>query len=95
MSDSAIQRPKLVLVGGKTYFLAAFEAAFNQTALAHVARRTANKSTPRQIMRTVAAMKSDRAHRVVLKEALELLSTQEPTSTLGDIAARFPAPDKV
>jgi hypothetical protein len=86
---------KLVLVGQDRYPLIAFEAAFNSAALDHFAARTANKTTIRGIMRTIAASKSDRAHSVVLKDALTRLKATVPVSTAGDIAARFPDPSKL
>ena len=86
---------KLVLVGEQRYPLVAFEAAFNQAALDHVARRTETKGTPRQLMRAVAAMKSRTAHKIILRDALERLTKLEPVSMQGDIHAKFPTPDKV
>lgn len=94
MSEEAT-RPKLVLIGGRPYMLNVFEAAFNQAALDHLATRTENKKTPRAVMRAVAAMKSPKAHRIVLKDALERVTKLDPVLVPGDIAARFPAPDKV
>lgn len=84
--------PKLVLVGKRRYHLEAFEAAFNQAALDHLDARTATKGTPRQLLRALAALKSKRTHKVVLRDALERVLKLQPVTVPGAIAAAFPDP---
>lgn len=94
MADTPTEPRHVVEIGGRRFLHEAFQAAFNEQALAHIVSVVPQDATIRRAIRGVRSALTRGTHAKILGATLRrILETEDPVTDFEvEVVARFPAP---